>query len=176
MVCNGAKSDIDSFTNLINPDMCPDKMLPLLASYVGYNYDYNESADANRLIIKYYNNLIRYRGSETGIRLAMALSVNTSGQNDIDSLSMFKISYDKDNNMIKIYLYYPSYLYKVRDLIEVVRPAGVPIEFVSATPIETIDKVDIVDYINNDKETYGRTRYNISTDNKVGFGQVEKNK
>lgn len=173
LIINATKSDIDNFVSLINPDRCPDHMLPLLASYVGYDYDIKESVDANRLIIKYYPYLIRNRGSETGITLATALSVNAIGSiEDIESLSMFHIEYQKQNNKINIYIYYPNYLSKIRDLIEVVRPAGIRVELIPANPINTIDRIEVHDYIENDKQQYTQDRYNVSDKDKVGFSEV----
>ena len=76
LLINDYKTNVDYWVNLIDFDGCPDHLLPLLASYVGYKYDYTESYDTNRLIIKYYPSMIRNRGSEIGISLATALSVN----------------------------------------------------------------------------------------------------
>lgn len=76
LLLNDYKTDVDYWVNLIDFDGCPDNLLPLLASYVGYKYDYKETYKTNRLIIKNYPNMIRNRGSEIGMRLAMALSVN----------------------------------------------------------------------------------------------------
>lgn len=182
LLIDAIKLDIDTFVNLINPDKCPNHMLPLLASYVGYKYDYNESYDTNRMIIKYFPYLIRNRGSEIGIRLATALSVNSVGKlNDIELLSMFRIEYKRKENKINIYVYYPRYLSKIRDLLEVVRPAGVLLELIPADLITTIDKVDIYDYLygvkEKDKIKYqGSDRYKVAEDNNVGFGEVETNK
>lgn len=182
LLIDAIKLDTDTFVNLINPDRCPNHMLPLLASYVGYKYDYNESYDTNRMIIKYFPYLIRNRGSEIGIRLATALSVNSVGNlNDIELLSMFRIEYKRKENKIKIYVYYPRYLSKIRDLLEVVRPAGVLIELIPADLITTIDKVDIYDYLygvkEKDKIKYqGSDRYKVADDNNVGFGEVETDK
>lgn len=182
LLIDAIKLDIDTFVNLINPDKCPNHMLPLLASYVGYKYDYNESYDTNRMIIKYFPYLIRNRGSEIGIRLATALSVNSVGKlNDIELLSMFRIEYKRKENKINIYVYYPRYLSKIRDLLEVVRPAGVLLELIPADLITTIDKVDIHDYLygvkEKDKIKYqGSDRYKVAEDNNVGFGEVETNK
>lgn len=174
LIINAIKSDIDNYVSLINPDRCPDHMLPLLASYVGYDYDPKESYDSNRLIIKYYPYLIHNRGSETGITLATALSVNAiGGIDDIESLSMFHIEYQKEENKINIYIYYPNHLSKIRDLIEVVRPAGVRVELIPAKPINTIDRIEVRDYIGLDKEQYSEDRYNVSNKDKVGFAEVE---
>lgn len=178
LVFSCIKSDIDNYIGLISPDKCTDQMLPLLATYVGYKYDYNESYKANRLIIKYYPYLIRNRGSEIGIRLAAALSVNAIGDlGDIESLALFRIEYEKKDNKINVYIYYPGYLRKIRDLIEVVRPAGIRVELIPAEPIDTIDKVNIHDYMYIDGSQYsGSDRYKIGEDNRVGFGEVAKNK
>lgn len=174
LIINAIKSDIDNYVSLINPDRCPDHMLPLLASYVGYDYDPKESYESNRLIIKYYPYLIHNRGSETGITLATALSVNAiGGIDDIESLSMFHIEYQKEENKINIYIYYPNHLSKIRDLIEVVRPAGVRVELIPAKPINTIDRIEVHDYIGLDKEQYSEDRYNVSNKDKVGFAEVE---
>ena len=124
LLINDFKTNSDYWTTLIDVDSCPDKLLPLLASYVGYKYDYTESYSSNRLIIKHYPEMIRNRGSEIGMSLATALSVNTLGEIDrVEALAMFNIYYTQNEGKVKIYIYYPSNLSKIRDLIEVVRPA-----------------------------------------------------
>lgn len=177
------KSDADNMINLLSADKCPDHMLPLLASYVGYEYDYNQSYDANRTIIRYYPQLIRNRGSERGIRLAAALSVNAIGAiDDIELLSLFKIEYVEKDGKINVYIYYPNYMSKIRDLIEVVRPAGVRVELIPAEPIVSEEKIQLKDYFSVDQiETYKNSnRYKVEpnnndkTPNRVGFGQVAK--
>ena len=175
LVINASKSEVDNFINLINPDKCPDHMLPLLASYVGYEYDYNEKYTANRVIIKHFNNLIRNRGNQIGIGLAIALAITATGAfDDIDLVSLFRISYDRETNTINIYLYYDRYLSKVKDLIEVVRPAGTRIKIVPAESISTIDQIAIGDYITDEnKEKYfGSDRYKVSKNTRVGFAEV----
>ena len=125
LLINSFKTNSDYWVNLIDFDSCPDQLLPLLASYVGYKYDYTESYDTNRLIIKHYPEMIRNRGSEIGMALATALSVNALGEIDkVEALNMFHINYERSEKKIKIYIYFPSNLSKIRDLIEVVRPAG----------------------------------------------------
>lgn len=124
LLLNSYKTNVDYWVSLIDFDQCPDKLLPLLASYVGYKYDYTESYDTNRLIIKYYPYMIRNRGSEIGMSLAAALSVNSLGEIDqVEALSMFNIEYVQSEGKVKIYVYFPAQLSKIRDLIEVVRPA-----------------------------------------------------
>ena len=40
LMINNYKTNVDYWTSLIDFDTCPDNLLPLLASYVGYRYDY----------------------------------------------------------------------------------------------------------------------------------------
>lgn len=173
LLINSFKTNSDYWVSLIDFDSCPDQLLPLLASYVGYKYDYTESYDSNRLIIKHYPEMIHNRGSEIGISLATALSVNTLGDIDkVEALNMFHIDYDKSDKKIKIYVYFPCELSKVRDLIEVVRPAGCALELVPADVIQTIDGIKIHSYEEGQKYPYDATRYSVGFEDKVGFSEV----
>lgn len=178
LVINASKSEVDNFLNLINPDKCPDHMLPLLASYVGYEYDYNEKYSSNRVIIKHFNELIRNRGNSIGIGLAIALAITATGAfDDVNLVSLFRINYDRKTNTINIYLYYNKYLSKVRDLIEVVRPAGTRLRIVPAESISTIDEIQISDYITSENlEKYiGSDRYKVGDKSRVGFSEIAGN-
>lgn len=147
MVLYASKADAIEFPSIINPDKCPDDLLPLLADYVGYLYDSNESVNANRSIIKYYPYLIRTRGSLTGLKLASALSSRVAEQSnsDIDPLSQFNVFTDEDTGFIYVCVYDPAALTKVYDLLEVVRPAGVGLQVVLTKPINQVDKVTVSD-------------------------------
>lgn len=173
LLVNSFKTNSDYWVNLIDFDSCPDQLLPLLASYVGYKYDYTESYDTNRLIIKHYPEMIRNRGSEIGMALATALSVNALGEIDkVEALNMFHINYERSEKKIKIYIYFPSNLSKIRDLIEVVRPAGCGLELIPADVIQTIDGIQIHSYEYGTKYPYDITRYSVDTKSKVGFSEV----
>lgn len=173
LLINSFKTNSDYWVSLVDFDSCPDRLLPLLASYVGYKYDYTESYDTNRLIIKHYPNMIRNRGSEIGLSLATALSVNALGEIDkVEALSMFHIDYKQSDTSIKIYIFFPSNLSKIRDLIEVVRPAGCGLELIPADIIQTIDGIQIHSYEYGTKYPYDITRYSVDEKSKVGFGEV----
>jgi hypothetical protein len=174
LLLNNFKTRTDYYTDMISFDNCPDEYLRFLASYVGYKYDNAESYDSNRLIIKNYPNLIHNRGSELGIALATALSVNALGQIDkVEALNMFNIDSEIDENgNVRIYVFFPNNLSKTRDLIEVVRPAGVGIKLVPADIIQTIDGIKIVDWLEATKSSYDITRYSVSNTDKVGFAEV----
>ena len=173
LLINDFKTDTDNWVNLIDFDSCPNKLLPLLASYVGYKYDYTESYNSNRLIIKHYPELIRNRGSETGLALATALSVNSLGEVDqVEALSMFRIDYVKSESRIDIYVFFPNNLSKIRELIEVVRPAGCGLQLIPAELIQTIDGIEIHSYGYGKKYSFDSTRYTVGTETRVGFGEV----
>lgn len=124
LLINDYKTKTDNWVSLIDFDQCPDHLLPLLASYVGYPYDYTLSYSANRLIIKHFPHMMHNRGSEIGMSLACALSLNALDSIDkVEALNMFHIDYKMDDNKIKIYIYFPSNLQKIKELIEWVRPA-----------------------------------------------------
>lgn len=174
LLINDFKTNADFWINMINFDKCPNNLLPLLASYVGYKYDYAESYDANRLIIKHYPEMIRNRGSTVGIKLATALSVNAMSNIDtIEALSMFQIDYIKTEGRINIYVYFPADLAKIRDLVEVVRPAGCALQLIPAELVQTIDGIQIHSYEYGTKYAYDRTRYTVGKDTRVGFAEVE---
>ena len=142
LVCNFIKLDIDAFKSLLNPESCPDHMLPLLASFMEYSYDYNETFNANRLIMKYYPKLLRNKGNEIGLKSSVLLSCNIS---DKDTPNLNKIIADYDYANATIYVYYPGYLNKVRDLIEVTRPAGMRVILLSYDEINAVEVVQIYD-------------------------------
>lgn len=146
IICS-AKSDCDNLPKIFNPMLCPIDLLPNLASYVGYTYDISQTQYANRLIIKHYQSLIRNRGSITGIKLAVALAINAYGEYDTGSTSLFDIYYNRDKNIIYIYIYGSNYINKIYDLIEVVRPAGTRCEIMSANNIGVSEQIDIYDNI-----------------------------
>ena len=174
LLINNLKTTADYWVDYIDFDNCPDLYLPYLASYVGYNYDYSESYDSNRLIIKNYPNLIHNRGSKLGMSLATALSVNALGDIDkVEALSMFKIDSQIDEHgNIKIYIFYPSNLSKIRELIEVVRPAGLGVQLVPSEIIQTIDGIEVTDFVTVTKYSYDLVRYSVSNEDKVGFAEV----
>lgn len=174
LLINSFKNNVDYWVSLIDFDQCPDNMLPLLASYVGYKYDYTESYDTNRLIIKHYPEMIRHRGSNIGLSLATALSVNALGEIDkLEALSMFKLDPKMVDGKLKIYIFFPSNLRKIRDLLEVVRPAGCGLEIVAADYIATIDGIKIHSYGEGSRYAYDLTRYSVDSEDKVGFAEVE---
>lgn len=149
VLLNVEKNDVDNMVSLVNADKCPSKYLPLLASYVGYDYDYALSYETNRLIIKYYPLMIKYRGSEEGLILACAVAINSALERDTISgdMNYLNIIYDKEDNMVKVFVNESVLTKKLFDLIEVVRPVGMGVQIVPSIGIRPKDAIEISDTV-----------------------------
>ncbi len=137
IVINTCKYDIDEWTSLYDPLTCKKEFLPLLADFLGYRYDNSLSVIENRIIMSEFNTMIKNKGSEIGLRLAAALSMNAQLMNDptseayikaVSQLQFLEMFYDYDRGIIRIY--YSEDLSKVRDLFKYVRPVGSFLELI----------------------------------------------
>ncbi len=123
MLTTTFKYNIDHFPDLYDPETCPDHLLPLLAGMVGYTYNDAKTVNSNRKIIKSFPALLRNRGSELGIKLAVILCLNTTPGNVVAfPMSTIVVSTDLETGLITIY--YPNAKVLDWSLIEVVRPVG----------------------------------------------------
>jgi hypothetical protein len=105
--------------------------------------------------------------------LATALSVNALGEVDkVEALAMFRFRYLKGEHKLYIYIYFPAELSKIRDLIEVVRPAGCGVQLIAAQIIDTVDGIEISDYIDPEIFPYSFTRYTVGDRDRVAFSEV----
>lgn len=154
LILTNVKSDSVNFVeNTLNPLKCKNKLLPLLSSYVGWNYDPEERMETNRWVTRLYPLLIRNRGNEIGLSLAVAISVSLlCNPKDIELDYNFSIGTEEeidDNNRtitkIKIYMFNNTYLSLLNKLIEVVRPAGSIIEFIPAQNITSSETIVLTD-------------------------------
>lgn len=175
LIVNVIKINIDTIPDNLDPTKCNYLLLELLASFVGYDYDYKETYEANRLIITNYINMIRNRGNMVGIKTSAALSFNAQDDEDrVEDLKMFDVQYVQSEHKIAIYVYVPSYLQKIRDLLEKTRPAGIPMEMIPAINVHTSDGIAFTDYINPELQDYDNTRREVSEKSRVGFGEVTR--
>lgn len=71
---------LEYYTNHIldcySPEHCPKHLLPELAEHIGFDYQELKSVMYNRVVLKnFIKNMIRYRGSATGIANAAAIDI-----------------------------------------------------------------------------------------------------
>lgn len=165
------KKNIDNFPELYSPDNCPDELLPLLAGMVGYPYDDGISVDDNRIIIKYFPYMLRYRGSEEGIKLATALSLNTSDdKSHAYTLDSIIVEFDPETGMITIY--YPHVDVLRKELLEFVRPVGTVLNLIPSYINMTNDELDIKVRVKAITEKYRKYRQEVDK-SKVGLGNTD---
>lgn len=171
ILANVEKNDIDNLISCINADMCPSKYLPLLASYVGYDYNYDLPYDSNRTIIKYYPELIRNRGSNKGIMLACAVALNVSGllNSATDVASYVNLMYTKEDgeSLLTIFISNRAISPILIDLLQVVRPAGLLLRIAPALTVRSYDKVNIDDEITSLHGTVTAYNRNVVMPNTV---------
>ena len=161
------KYNADHFPDLYTPENCPENLLPYLGDMVGYDYDSGLSIEENRIIIKYFPYLIRNRGSETGVKLATALSLNI--HTDIEDLILLddlEIQYDYVKGII--YIYYPKNAEIRKYLLEVVRPVGMTIELIPVDKVETRETLDV----KVKTSIYNRDDDGTLDESQVGFSPV----
>lgn len=165
------KNNIDSFISLYSAENCPENLLPYLAELVGYKYNNEINSDYNRVIIKYFPYLLRYRGSAEGFKLATALSLNTDIDEDLNfSLDNILINVDYEKAIITIYC--PAEDPIRHDLLESVRPLGMTINIITdASIINNTDEIETQVKAIPVIEKYQNTRHKVNK-SKVGFGDV----
>lgn len=171
IITNVEKSDIDNLVSLVNADKCPSKYLPLLSSFVGYDYDYALSYEANRLIIKYYPLMIRLRGSEEGILLACAVALNSTNllRSSTGFINYINVIFDEESSILKIFVNtdIPPKLY---ELVEVVRPVGLKLQIVPSQSIKPVDDIIIKDLVSVAKfDVHTSSRYHVMPDTNEFF-------
>lgn len=138
------KYDIDNWLTLYSPMKCPVKFLPYLADMIGYKYNTQLSVTENRIIMTRFVQMIKNKGSDVGIRMAAALSLNAQLASDpeskeyqeaVNQLQYLETYFDKEKG--EIIIYYPKELKKVRDLLHYVRPVGTTIRYVPSVMPDT---------------------------------------
>ena len=169
IVLNLSKYEIDNIKDLYDPMKCPVKLLPYLAEMVGYEYNNKDSVRENRVIISNFARLIHYRGSELGIKMAAALSLNSAGKEDeLEGLEFLQVIYDRENGTIQIF--YPDKQSKVRNLMDYVRPVGMSTTMVGAMGFHATEQVGVTTEIDVKVRPFETGKNNV--DNSVNVSEV----
>ena len=143
IILGNIKADTDDLTHLFSVDRCPDSILPLLGDYKGWEWDPNDEVENERKIIGAIPELLHNRGSNIGINNAINLA---SSLIDSDHFIQFYWSYDREKNVITVYLYNDIHLPKIHDLIEVVRPFGAKVVYEIASIVKNNNAVEFRDF------------------------------
>lgn len=112
------QNNTENLIDLLDPLRCPTNLLWMLADTCGYKYDERVSVAFNRLVILNFANLIRNRGSETGMVYAAELNLTQFSLNN----------YAKDNPQLS-------------DRLE---DTSIPVNSVSVIPHVELGFIDLV--------------------------------
>lgn len=174
IVINTSKYEIDNLLDLYDPEICTADVLPYLANYIGYIYNYTDTVQENRNIIKNFTTMIRNRGSETGITLAAALSLSGSDNKDfISDLAHLNIIMHYDTGLIEIL--YPREKTKVRNLLDWVRPVGMYIDLTPGTIIDNRSAISVSDRVSVNVIPYNDTQFSGVEWDAINFSRVTTN-
>lgn len=171
IIINTSKYEIDNLLDLYDPDVCPAEILPYLADYIGYIYNYTDTIQENRNIIKNFITMIRNRGSETGITLAAALSLSGSDNKDfISDLAHLNIMMHYDTGYIEIL--YPREKTKVRNLLDWVRPVGMYTELTPGTIADNRSAITVSDRVTIKVVNYNATLFSSVDWDSINFSRL----
>lgn len=158
------KYNIDHFPDLYDASECPDHLLPLLATMVGYKYRPNLSVENNRKIIQYYPYLIRNRGSELGMKLAVVLSINTGVNTENTTYTMDQVIVESDPDAGTITIYYPRIDVSDWSLLEVVRPVGMSLTLIPEESASSSEAMIIQTKLSHSSQPKSESKSTVSAD------------
>lgn len=177
------KYNIDNIGNVYDAYKCPENLLPFFAKTLNYNYNYNDTVISNRRTIDCFTLMEHERGSETGIKMATALSLTSmsvSQDNNelvdissdyIEILNSIRIAINYEDGIIQID--YPNIYTLVRYLLDYVRPVGMLIDLRSVIGTDIRREAMLVyATIQNDTKPYNpdiQTKYSKSYINFSAF-------
>lgn len=172
ILINALRFSIKSTDNLLNPLLVDEKMLPLLATRVGFfpKSDYN--AHALRLVISSFPYMMKYKGSKKGIEIALYTILKAE---DNYQKSIVNVINDKDQNRYEIQIYTEKAIINetlLRDVLSYIIPIGYPLiigTYKSQESPETT-QIGFMDYPLYKENSIKDTSYVISAD-KIGTGK-----
>lgn len=98
VINNAIRFNAKSTINLLSPLQTSDKMLPLLATRVGFFPKNQYNTEALREVISAFPYIIKYKGSKKGIEMALnvILKIENNYKNSI-------VNIDTENSIVNIY-------------------------------------------------------------------------
>lgn len=170
LVFQSARFSIDSMEQVSDTMRCNDKLLPLIATKVGFFTDLNLTNYADRQVLSAFPYIIKYKGSLMGIQLVANL---------FERIMNVKSSVEqKDRNrvVIKFEDYSPN-VKLLYALLDYIRPTGLVIDYevVTRTPKSSTDfgiseNINVITINPEPSEILGEEQpyYNSN----LGFAQV----
>ena len=133
-----SKFNIDCIENILDPMMCPDTYLELLATRVGFFPRIHIDSNVLRYIISSFSNIIKNKGTKKSILEAIYCILKA--ENNPESTKPVLIYFDTINHNINIYT--GNFLYNklaLNELLSYVLPFGYTYELNRYTNISDVD-------------------------------------
>lgn len=130
LVLQSTRFSIDSMQLVSDTQRCNERMLPLIATKVGFFHELDISANVHRAVLSAFPVIIKHKGSMKAIELLCALFER------IDDTRV-RVAYETSNKNFLTIIFdtYYSNLDVFKELVEYVRPTGMIVEYVAAEVI-----------------------------------------
>lgn len=146
-VNDGVKFDIDSIKGITDTNLCNERLLNLLQTKLGFFTSHPISSRSQRIILKAFPYLLKYKGSTYGIKQAINVFLKTQDIN-----SNYKIEVHNDSGalsnvyVIKILIEAKSIdVTLLNDLLTYIIPAGYSVDYSFYTKSNLVSNIDISD-------------------------------
>ena len=135
LVLQSTRFSIDSMQLVSDTQRCNERMLPLIATKVGFFHELDISANVHRAVLSAFPVIIKHKGSMKALELLCSLFERID---DTRVGIVYNEEHDKNFLTIVFYTYY-GHLEVFKDLIEYVRPTGMIVEYIAADVIPAED-------------------------------------
>jgi hypothetical protein len=171
---NGVKYDIDSMITLLDPMLCKDRVLDLLATKVGFFHNSYIESDILRYIISAFPYILKYKGSKRGVKEAVITILRAEGKFEIPQIDI-----NNENYEIKIELNKTNIKNKkaLDEVLKYILPIGYTYSIGSYTTRESADEFNVYDMkadlminpASSTSQVRGSSRIKASSDNGFDF-------
>lgn len=148
-VNNSVRFDINSIPTLLEPEKINDKLLSLLSTKQGFFTKQYLNSNELRQILSAFPYIIKYKGTEKGIQLAVNTILKIDGIEEIPSIVYLKDLNDNLLHSIKIYTEHKiKSTLALDELLKYVLPVGYTYELAEYVEYDTRSVIHTFDTVN----------------------------
>ena len=133
LVQNSTKHQIDSILTILTTEDCPDSLIPLLQTKLGFFVSDQSIYDADTLrrILVVFSRIVRYKGSRLGIEYAINTFISLL---KVDGIAHIRIENDNGRYLVVIEISAPFTDARILlDILNYIMPSGYLVEFISVS-------------------------------------------
>lgn len=170
-VNNSVRFDINSIPNLLNAEKINDRLLGLLSTKQGFFTKRNLNSNVLRQILSAFPYIMKYKGTEKGIELAVNTILKIEGINEVPTIVYLKDNNDNLLHSIRIYTQQEiKNTVALDELLKYVLPIGYTyelseyIEYTNTSIISTFDTVNtLINPAISNSQIIGSDRFAYNT-------------